>query len=121
MKFYKCEKCGNIIEMFDEKTTNIMCCGESMKELVPNSTDAAAEKHLPDCHIEDDVVLVSVGEVKHPMEENHYIMYVIAEYSDSIIKYMYKPGEEIDVMFDYEKGMKVYTYCNLHGLWMVEL
>ncbi len=121
MKFYKCAKCGNVIEMLNEKTTNLSCCGEPMQELVPNTTEASTEKHLPSCQIEDEVVLVTVGSTPHPMDKDHYIMYVIGEYEDSIITYKYNPGEEIDIMFDYEPGMKVYAYCNLHGLWMTEL
>ncbi|HAB67516.1 MAG TPA: desulfoferrodoxin Dfx [Firmicutes bacterium] len=121
MKFYRCNKCGNVVEMLDQKDGILSCCGEEMKELIPNSTDASNEKHVPFCQVEDETVLVTVGSQKHPMDENHYIMYVIAEYSDSIIKYEYHPGEEIDIIFDYEPGMKVYAYCNLHGLWMKEI
>lgn len=120
MKIYKCEKCGNLVEMLEQKCDSLSCCGEVMKELVPNSTEASAEaeKHIPFCQVEDEVVLVTVG---HPMDKDHYIKYVIAEYKDSIIKYMYNPGEDIDIIFDYEPGMKVYAYCNLHGLWMEEV
>lgn len=120
MKILKCEKCGNLVEVI-EGNTHITCCGIEMKELKPNTVDAAQEKHIPYCHIEDDVVVVTVGETKHPMEEKHYIEYVVAEYKDSVVKYLLKPGEDPEVCFDYEKGMKVYAYCNLHGLWMKEL
>lgn len=121
MKLFKCEKCGNIIELVEGKIGNFVCCGDAMKEIVANSADAAKEKHVPSCHIEDDMVIVNVGEVKHPMEENHYIEYVVAEYKDSVVKYMLKPGEEPEVYFDYEEGMKIYAYCNQHGLWVKEL
>lgn len=121
MRIFKCEKCGNIINLIEGKNTNFTCCGETMKEIVANTTDAAKEKHVPSCHVEDEVVIVSIGETKHPMEEKHYIEYVIAEYSDSVVKYMLKLGDEPEVYFDYEKGMKVYAYCNLHGLWVTEL
>lgn len=121
MKLYKCNKCGNIIEVLEGENNNIMCCGEKMVELVPNTVDAAAEKHVPFCSIEDDSVFVKIGEVFHPMEENHYISWIIAEYSNSIIKYKFKASEEASAVFDYEKGMKIYCYCNLHGLWMKEL
>lgn len=121
MKFYKCEKCGNVVELLNDKNPDMTCCGDVMKELVPNSSGAAEEKHAPSCHVEDEVVLVTVGRQKHPMEDGHYIMCVIAEYSDSVVRYNYNPGEEIDIMFDYEPGMKIYAYCNLHGLWMEKL
>lgn len=121
MKLFKCEKCGNIIELVEGSNTNFTCCGEPMKELTANSVDAATEKHVPSCHIEDEMVIVNIGEVTHPMEENHYIKYVVAEYKDSVVKYKLNPGEEPEVYFDYEPGMKVYAYCNLHGLWVKEL
>ena len=121
MKLFKCEKCGNIIDLVEGTNGNFTCCGEPMKEMVANTADAAKEKHVPDCHIEDEVVIVQVGETLHPMDENHYIEYVVAEYKDSTVKYLLKPGEEPEVYFDYEPGMRVYSYCNLHGLWMQQL
>lgn len=121
MKIFKCNKCGNIVELIEGDNSNIMCCGEKMEELVPNTVDAANEKHIPSCEINDDIVVVKIGEVLHPMEEKHYIEWVVAEYSDSIVKYKFQPGESPEAEFDYEKGMKIYAYCNLHGLWMKEL
>lgn len=121
MQLYKCKKCGNIIELLEGQNGNLMCCGEALEELVPNTVDAASEKHVPFCQIEEDSVFVRVGDVEHPMEEKHYIVWVAAQYSDSIVKYYFKPGEKPEAVFDYEKGMKVYAYCNLHGLWMKEL
>ncbi len=121
MRMFKCEKCDNVIELIEGNNAKMICCGETMKELVANQSDAAAEKHVPACHIEDEVVIVNVGETTHPMEEDHYIKYIIAEYSDSVIKHVFKPGDEPESYFDYEKGMKIYAYCNKHGLWLQEL
>ena len=122
MKIYKCKKCENIVELIEDKKGVLTCCGETMEELIPNTVDAAAEKHVPYTVIEeDDVLYVKVGEVDHPMTEDHYITWVAAVYNDSVLKYNFKPGEVPEAVFDYEEGMVVYAYCNLHGLWKKEL
>ena len=124
MKILKCKKCGAMVQVIEDchcDNCGIMCCGESMVELKPNTENAAQEKHVPACEIQDGTVEVSIGEVIHPMEEDHYIEFVIAEYKDSMLKYDFKPGMDPLCYFDYEKGMKVYSYCNKHGLWMKEL
>ena len=122
MKVFKCNKCGNIVELIEDGKGVLTCCGEAMEELVPNTVDAAAEKHVPYTAIEeDDVLYVKVGEVDHPMTEDHYITWVAAVYDDSVLKYTFKPGEVPEAVFDYEEGMVVYAYCNLHGLWKKEL
>lgn len=122
MKIYKCKKCGNIIELIEDGKGVLTCCGEAMEELIPNTVDAAAEKHVPYTVIEeDDVLYVKVGEVDHPMTDEHYITWVAAVYDDSVLKYNFKPGEVPEAVFDYEEGMEVYAYCNLHGLWKKEL
>lgn len=121
MKIFKCNICGNIVELIEGKNSNIVCCGEKMVELIPNTVEAANEKHIPFCEIKDDIVTVKIGEVLHPMEDKHYIEWIVAEYSDSIVRYVFKPGESPEAEFDYEEGMKIYAYCNLHGLWMKEL
>ena len=124
MKIVKCMKCGAMVEVIEDCTCEdcgIKCCGETMTEVKANSVDAANEKHVPFTQIDGDQVEVRVGEVPHPMEDKHYIEWIAAEYSDSFVKYHLKPGEEPECAFDYEKGMKIYAYCNLHGLWMKEL
>ena len=122
MKVFKCNKCGNIVELIEEGKGVLTCCGEAMKEVVANTEDAAVEKHVPYTAIEeDDVLYVKVGEVDHPMTDDHYITWVAAVYDDSVLKYTFKPGEVPEAVFDYEEGMVVYAYCNLHGLWKKEL
>ena len=94
----------------------------ALAEVVAITEDAAVEKHVPYTSIEDDDVLyVKIGEVDHPMTEDHYITWVAAVYNDSVLKYNFKPGEVPEAVFDYEEGMVVYAYCNLHGLWKKEL
>lgn len=120
MKFYKCEHCGNIIEFVDEKNPNIICCGEKMKELVPGSVDAALEKHVPVIEEVDGKVVVKVGEVIHPMLDNHYIEWIVVHTDQGIYRKHLKPGNAPIAEFallDNEIVFSAYAYCNLHGLW----
>ena len=121
MKLFKCMKCGELVEVLEEKCDSLTCCGELMKELIPGSVDAAAEKHVPFCEIQGDYLSVKIGEVEHPMSDDHYIVWIAAEYKDSVCKFFYKPGDKPEALFDYEKGMVVYAYCNLHGIWKKEM
>ena len=121
MNLFKCNKCGNIVELLEDGNGILTCCGSAMEEIAANSVDASLEKHVPYTDIEEDMVYVKVGEVDHPMTEEHYITWVAAVYDDSILKYTFKPGEVPEAVFDYEEGMVVYAYCNLHGLWKKEL
>ena len=91
-----------------------------MLELVPGVTDAAAEKHVPVISVEGNVVTVSVGEVSHPMLEEHYIEWVLLQTNKGIQKKWLKPGEEPKASFildEGEKAVAAYEYCNLHKLW----
>lgn len=119
MKFYVCEHCGNMITFVENKGVPVMCCGQKMTEIEPNTTDAAQEKHVPVVTSEGNKVKVSVGSVEHPMADEHYIQWVCLETEKgSQMKYL-KPGEKPEVVFDLEndKLIAVYGYCNLHGLW----
>ena len=75
-KFYVCEHCGNIVAVVKSSGVPIMCCGQKMKELIPGTTDAAVEKHVPSYEIKDGKVYVKVGEVEHPMVDAHYIEWI---------------------------------------------
>ena len=121
MKLFKCKKCGNIVEVIKEKGGTLTCCNESMEEVQINLEDQVKEKHVPYCDIQTDSVYIRIGEVEHPMNEEHYIEWIYVEYGDSIVKHIFKPGMIPEVTVDYEEGMKVYAYCNLHGLWKKEL
>lgn len=119
MKFYVCEHCGNKITFVESKGVPVMCCGQKMTELVPNTVDAAQEKHVPVVEQDGDKVVVKVGSVEHPMVEEHFIQWVAVETEKgSQIKYL-KAGEKPEAVFDLagEKLVAVYEYCNLHGLW----
>ena len=125
MKFYKCEKCGNFVTFLGEKSgCTPMCCGETMKEIVPNTTDAAQEKHVPDVTVDGKTVTVKVGSVTHPMLEAHYIQFIILETSKGFHKIDLKPGEAPEAVFTLAEGetpIAAYENCNLHGLWKKEI
>ena len=124
MKFYVCNHCGNIIRYEKDAGVPVMCCGEKMEELVPGTTDAAQEKHVPAVQVNGDVVTVTVGEVEHPMEPEHYIEWIILETKDMEYKKKLNPGEKPVAAFILNDGDEVvaaYEYCNLHRLWKKQL
>ena len=119
-KYYLCEHCGNIVAAVKESGVPIMCCGEKMKEIIPGTTDASVEKHVPSYEVEGNLVNVKVGEVDHPMLPEHFIEWVSLQTKQGTqIKHL-KPGEAPKVCFALCEGdevVAVYAYCNLHGLW----
>lgn len=119
-KYYICERCGNIVAMVKDVGVPIMCCGQKMKELIPGTTDAAQEKHVPTYKVEDGKVYVTVGSVEHPMLDNHYIEWVTLETAQGVQRKELKPGDKPQVCFALSEGDEVkgvYAYCNLHSLW----
>ena len=120
MRFFKCEKCGKIVALVNEKPVPTICCGEEMKELVANTTDAAQETHVPVYKVNGNVVEVVVGDVAHPMTEEHLIEWVSLQTEQGNQRKVLKAGQEPKVSFafcDGDKVKAVYAYCNLHGLW----
>lgn len=120
MKFYRCDHCGNIITFVHSAGVPVVCCGQKMTELVPGTSDAAQEKHVPVVEAAGNSVRVKVGTVEHPMLPEHFIQWIALETDrGSQIKYL-KPGERPEAVFalsDGEKAAAAYAYCNLHGLW----
>ena len=120
MKFYRCEHCGNIITFVHSAGVPVMCCGQKMTELVPGTTDGAAEKHVPVVEVQGSTVQVKVGSVEHPMLPEHFIQFIAIETKHgSPIKYL-QPGEKPQASFvlaDGDQLVAAYEYCNLHGLW----
>ena len=110
----KCQHCGKIIEEIEGSFSETFCCGETMQIINSNSTDGAAEKHIPTYDVLEGRIKVIVN---HGMDEDHYIMWIKLVYADSEKTFYYKPGDEIEAHGHYEAGMKIYAYCNLHGLW----
>lgn len=120
MKYYKCGQCGKVIEVIKETSVPTICCGEPMKELIPSSTDGALEKHVPVVEISGNVVTVSIGEIAHPMTEEHYIEWITIETKHGSQKKNLKPGDVPKACFtlcDGDEFVAAYEYCNIHGLW----
>ena len=120
MKFYKCEICGKIVAMVKETPVDTMCCGQAMRELVPGTTDGAAEKHVPVYTLEGNTVKVKVGSVEHPMTDAHHIAWNAIETETGTQRKELTPGDTPEATFALvprDKVKSVYEYCNLHGLW----
>jgi len=122
-KFFICKHCGNMIGLIDNKGVPLMCCGQKMTELVPNTVDASKEKHLPQVAVSKNGIDVSVGSVLHPMEKEHNISFVYVETERGGQRKCLKVGEEPKLSFSFakDKPAAVYAYCNLHGLWKTEI
>ena len=122
-KFYICETCGNLVEIVEASGVPVVCCGKPMKELVPGTVEASHEKHIPAVDVDGGILAVKVGSVEHPMAEEHWIEWVELVSDKGIQRKYLNPGEAPKVRFllNGEKPLAVYAYCNLHGLWKVEL
>ena len=124
MKFYVCNHCGNIVQYVKNKGVPVVCCGEKMSELIPGTSDGAAEKHVPAVKVDGNKVTVTVGSVAHPMQDVHYIEWVILETEKGYQKVDLKPDQAPVAEFIVPEGDKpvaAYEYCNLHGLWKAEI
>ena len=109
----QCKNCMTTVKVIKEEC-NIMCCGEEMKELIPNSVDAAIEKHVPNYEVKDGKIIVTVN---HVMEEDHYIEWISMCSEDKKCTVYFKPGNVAKAEFKYIPGSTIYAYCNKHGLW----
>ena len=118
LQVYKCEACGNIVEVLHDGGGELVCCGEPMKLMVENTVDAAKEKHVPVIEKVDGGVKVKVGSVAHPMEESHYIEWVEIIADGEAYRQFLNPGEAPEATFCIEaEQITAREYCNLHGLW----
>ena len=121
-KFYKCEMCGNVVVKLVDSKVPLVCCGQKMQELVPNTVDASGEKHVPVVtHLDGNMIKVEVGSVAHPMTDEHHIAFIYVETEDGGIKVDLKDKPEAVIALGSSKPIAVYEYCNLHGLWKTEL
>jgi len=119
-KFYVCEHCGNIVTKVKDVGVPVVCCGQKMTELVPGTTDASQEKHVPVYKVEGNNVLVTIGSVEHPMQEEHHIEWIVLETKQGVQRKYLEPGQAPKAVFALTEGdevVAVYEYCNLHGLW----
>ena len=122
-KFYICRHCGNVVEKVSDAGVPVVCCGEKMEELVPNTVEASGEKHKPVVSVKDGVVSVNVGAVDHPMVPEHSIEWICVETENGSLRKDLKPSEPPKAEFHVgsDKPVAVYAYCNLHGLWKTEV
>lgn len=120
MKFYRCATCGQIVAIVKKEACPVMCCGKPMEEIIPGTTDAAVEKHVPVIRTEGNMVEVSVGSVAHPMAEEHFIEWIAISTKQGNQRKALTPGMEPKACFALCEGDEViaaYAYCNLHSLW----
>ncbi len=122
-KFYICKKCGNLVGMVHSSGAPLSCCGAYMQELVPNTVEAAAEKHLPVITSSNGRVLVEVGSIPHPMVEEHLIAWIYLQTRSGGQRKRLQPGERPRAVFAVEgdEPVAAFAYCNLHGLWGVSI
>ena len=115
---YKCEICGNIVEVLEEGQGTLTCCGEAMKRYEENTTDAAQEKHVPVLAKIDGGYKVTVGSVAHPMEEKHYITWIELIADGKAYRQFLNPGDAPEAEFCVDTdNAQARAYCNIHGLW----
>jgi superoxide reductase len=118
LEIYKCEVCGNIVEMLHPGPGQLVCCGQPMKAYKENSVDAAKEKHVPVVEKMAGGFKVKVGSVPHPMEEKHYLMWIELTADGKLYRQTLKPGDKPEAEFALSaKTVSARAYCNLHGLW----
>ena len=118
LQIYKCELCGNIVEMVHWGKGELVCCGKPMKLYEANTVDAAVEKHVPVVMKTDKGVSAKIGSVTHPMEEDHYIEWIEVIADGKAYRQFLKPGQAPEAEFCLDdKEVTVREYCNLHGLW----
>jgi superoxide reductase len=118
LEVYKCDVCGNIIEVLHAGKGDLVCCGKPMNLLIENTVDAAKEKHVPVIEKVDGGVKVKVGEVAHPMEEKHWIEWVEIIADGKTYRQYLNPGDTPEATFNVTADqITAREYCNIHGLW----
>ncbi|MFC1568441.1 desulfoferrodoxin [Candidatus Margulisiibacteriota bacterium] len=119
LEVYKCEICGNIVEMVHGGAGELVCCGKPMVLQKENTVDAAKEKHVPVVQRSDgEGIIARVGAVPHPMEEKHYIEWIEVIVDGLACRKFLKPGQSPEAQFNVRaEGITVREYCNVHGLW----
>ncbi len=117
-EIYKCEICGNIVEVLHTGMGELVCCGQPMKLQEEKNEDMGNEKHVPIIETTDEGVKVKVGSVEHPMEDNHYIEWIEIQVDGKEFKKFLKPGDKPEMLLCNQAGeIKARAYCNVHGLW----
>ncbi len=118
LQVYKCEACGNIVEVLHGGAGDLVCCGENMKLMTENTVDAAKEKHVPVIEKTADGVKVAVGSNPHPMEDDHYIEWIEVVADGKAYRQFLNPGEAPEATFKIDASqITAREYCNKHGMW----
>ena len=118
LQIYKCEVCGNIVEVLHEGKGELVCCNQPMKLFKENTVDAAKEKHVPVSEKIAGTIKAKVGDVPHPMEEKHYIEWIEVVSGGKAYRQFLKPGDAPEAEFQVEgTDVTIREYCNIHGLW----
>jgi superoxide reductase len=118
LEVYKCDICGNIVEVLNAGDGELVCCGQAMKQMAENTVDAAKEKHVPVVEKTTDGIKVTVGSVAHPMEEKHYIQWIEIIADGKAYRQFLSPGDKPEAIFAVTAAsITAREYCNLHGLW----
>ncbi|WP_028573837.1 desulfoferrodoxin [Desulfonatronovibrio hydrogenovorans] len=121
LEVYKCDACGNIVEVLHTGDGELVCCGQPMKRFTENTVDAAKEKHVPVIEKTADGYRVLVGSVAHPMEEKHYIEWIEIIADGRTYREFLKPGQKPEADFCIKADqITVREFCNIHGLWKAE-
>ena len=117
-QIYKCNVCGNIVEVLHAGVGQLVCCGQPMELLKEKTEDVGLEKHVPVTERVGDKVKVKVGSVPHPMEQKHYIEWIEITADGKTCRKFLKPGEKPEAVFETKaEKIKAREYCNIHGLW----
>lgn len=118
---YVCENCGSVVESLWNGGCDVICCGQPMKKMVPNTVDAAKEKHVPVIVRKGNQVTVKVGEAPHPMTPEHYILFVEVLVGDKVYRHDFREGDAVAeatfLIDEKETGLVARAFCNLHGFW----
>jgi len=118
LEVYKCQHCGNIVEVMVGGGADIVCCGENMQLQAENTVDAAKEKHVPVIEKGNGTITVKVGSVAHPMEEKHYIQWIELIADGTVYRQFLEPGQAPEATFCVTaENVSAREYCNLHGQW----
>lgn len=119
-KIYRCEVCGNIVQVVHSGGGTLVCCGKKMIELEEKNVDEGLEKHVPVLTVKGNIVTVKVGSIPHPMEDTHFIEFIQLLVDGNIYTQYLKPGDLPQAVFSLpEQYSEIYAieYCNIHGLW----
>ena len=121
--FYICDVCGNMVGLIADGGGTLTCCNQPMRLLSANTSDGAAEKHVPSAERSGDTITVRIGSLPHPMTPAHYIQWIAVAYKERTQRVHLTPEDKPEAVFSVSAGEPVtlFAYCNLHSLWSAEL